>query len=402
MKKRILSALMAVTIASSFVAIPASATPNATEAQSQYRDLMKQVEEIQDKIEDLNLVIEPIAIKVESNKKQMNDINKQIETTRKDIESTKVEITEKEEVLGSRLREVYKSGGQTSYISLLFSSESFSDLLAKLDITNRLVKTDKKMVKELTDKQDKLNEKVDTLQKKSEEVKKISEETEKQLKELDVKMAEQNKLKADAKSKAAVYEKDVLAVEEREIVKGLVAVCYNNNASISELKNAKNQLKAMIQSQIKGPTVIAEVNAAINNADKLIKKKEAEENAPNRGDGGVVSGDVQAVINEAYKHLGKPYVWGATGPGSFDCSGFTSYVYKKATGIYIGRNTGAQIGSGKSVSRAELRPGDLVFTHPGHVGIYVGNGNMVHAPSTGDVVKVSSVYKFYAARRIIQ
>lgn len=393
---------MAVTIASSFIAMPASATPNATEAQSQYDELKKKVDEIQEKIEDLNLIIEPIAIKVENNKKQMSEINKQIETTRKDIEATKVEISEKEEVLGDRLREVYKSGGQTSYISLLFSAESFSDLISKLDITNRLVKTDKKMVNELSEKQDKLNEKVNTLQKKSEEIKKINEETEKQLKELDVKVAEQNQLIAEAKSKAAVFEKEVLAVEERQIVKGLVAVCYNTNASVSELKNARSQLKAMVQSQIKGPTVISEVNAAIKNADKLIEQKEAEESAPNRGDGGVVSGDVQAVINEAYKHLGKPYVWGATGPNSFDCSGFTSYVYKKATGIYIGRNTGAQIGAGRSVSRAELRPGDLVFTHPGHVGIYVGNGNMIHAPQTGDVVKVSSVYKFYAARRIIQ
>ncbi|WWU66625.1 C40 family peptidase [Clostridium baratii] len=107
------------------------------------------------------------------------------------------------------------------------------------------------------------------------------------------------------------------------------------------------------------------------------------------------------MLNEAYNHLGKPYVWGATGPNSFDCSGFTSYVYSKVTGRYIGRTTYDQIGAGRAVSRSELQPGDLVFPHAGHVGIYVGNGQIIHAPRTGDVVKVSPIWSFYAARRIL-
>ena len=99
--------------------------------------------------------------------------------------------------------------------------------------------------------------------------------------------------------------------------------------------------------------------------------------------------------------LGKPYVFGATGPSSFDCSGFTSYVYRKATGIDITRTTYSQIGVGRPVSRDQLQPGDLVFPHAGHVGIYVGNGNIIHAPRTGDVVKVSPIWSFYAARRVL-
>ena len=165
---------------------------------------------------------------------------------------------------------------------------------------------------------------------------------------------------------------------------------------------ARTALVEMKKNQLKSPTIIGEVKTAIDKADKLIKQKQREEEAEaNRGSGTTVTGEASAVIAEAYKHLGKAYVYGASGPSNFDCSGFTSYVYKKATGIYIGRDTGAQIGAGREVSQSQLQPGDLVFPHSGHVGIYIGNGKMIHSPQTGDVVKVAPVYKFWRARRIL-
>lgn len=108
-----------------------------------------------------------------------------------------------------------------------------------------------------------------------------------------------------------------------------------------------------------------------------------------------------SLISYAYKFLGTPYVWGGTTPSGFDCSGFTQYVFRQF-GYSIGRTTYDQIYAGKSVSRSEMKPGDLVFTHAGHVGIYLGNNQFIHAPQTGDVLKVSTVNKFYAARRILQ
>ena len=107
------------------------------------------------------------------------------------------------------------------------------------------------------------------------------------------------------------------------------------------------------------------------------------------------------VVNECIKHLKKRYVWGATGPDTFDCSGLTSYVYRTVFHIEIGRTTYDQINAGKEVAQKDLQPGDLVFPHAGHVAIYIGNGKMIHAPHTGDVVKVSNVYAFWRARRIL-
>lgn len=106
------------------------------------------------------------------------------------------------------------------------------------------------------------------------------------------------------------------------------------------------------------------------------------------------------IVEYAKTFLGVPYVWGGSSPSGFDCSGLTQYVYAHF-GISISRTTSTQINNGIAVSQANLQLGDLVFTSSGHVGIYVGNNQIIHAPDTGDVVKISTIWSFYAARRII-
>ncbi|MET9851701.1 C40 family peptidase, partial [Streptomyces sp. NPDC006450] len=94
----------------------------------------------------------------------------------------------------------------------------------------------------------------------------------------------------------------------------------------------------------------------------------------------------------AYGAIGKPYVWGATGPGSFDCSGLTQAAWR-AAGVSLPRTTYTQINAGQRVSRDRLAPGDLVFFYSGvtHVGMYVGNGQMVHAPRPGSTVRLAPI-----------
>jgi len=119
----------------------------------------------------------------------------------------------------------------------------------------------------------------------------------------------------------------------------------------------------------------------------------------------VASSDAaQVAIDTAMAQRGKPYVWAASGPGSFDCSGLTAFAYH-AAGIDLPHSSALQSTMGKAVGRADLQPGDLVFFYSpvSHVGIYIGNGQMVHAPTTGDVVKVASldsVGSFVGGRRI--
>jgi cell wall-associated NlpC family hydrolase len=100
----------------------------------------------------------------------------------------------------------------------------------------------------------------------------------------------------------------------------------------------------------------------------------------------------QVAVNTALAQQGKPYVWAAAGPSSFDCSGLVQYAYK-AAGISLPHSSGAQASMGTAVTRAQLQPGDLIafYSPVSHIGIYIGNGQMVHAPTSGDVVKVASI-----------
>jgi cell wall-associated NlpC family hydrolase len=104
------------------------------------------------------------------------------------------------------------------------------------------------------------------------------------------------------------------------------------------------------------------------------------------------SGSVQAAIDRALAQLGKPYLWAAGGPNAFDCSGLVQYAFA-AAGLDVPHSSRMQSSMGTPVSRGDARPGDLVafYSPVSHIGIYLGGGKMVHAPTSGDVVKISSV-----------
>lgn len=407
MRKRIISAALAATLVITS-AMPAFATPNqeVIENQKKYDELTQKIEDINDQIYALNGEIETLVQTIESNNTQMEQIKVEVENTQKEIETAKEEIAKTEEVLGKRVRELYKSGGQSSYIMLLFSAESFNDLISKIESTSRLVKIDKKIVKELEEKQDSLNDKITSLDEKNNELTKINEETQKSLSELEVKKDEQETLVAQVQAEQDEFEREFLSVSERTLVQAQYSVIENSSSSIGDLNSAISQLRSIRDGQLKSDIVKEEVNAKIEAAQAKISELQAAIDAanaaskPSRGDS-TVSATGNAVVDYAYKFLGTPYQWGGTTPSGFDCSGFTQYVFKNAAGVSLPRTTYDQINVGVAVSYNDLQPGDLVFPHTGHVGIYVGGGQMIHAPSTGDVVKVSSVYKFYTARRIL-
>ena len=127
---------------------------------------------------------------------------------------------------------------------------------------------------------------------------------------------------------------------------------------------------------------------------------EAGEKAP--------TGRIQALLQRAMGLLGTPYRWGGTSPDSgFDCSGLVNYVFRTALGIELPRVSREMASNGEKVERAALTAGDLVFfgrrgSRVDHVGIYVGNGQFVHAPRTGRDVTVSSLDTGYWANRFLQ
>lgn len=193
-----------------------------------------------------------------------------------------------------------------------------------------------------------------------------------------------------------------------------------DGAKALELKKLQAELDKLTAELKAQEKVAAEAEAAMKKNKKSIEKQLAERKAKLRGleaevaalyaaearrtsGGGSTSGGRKTfpaptraprseVVNIAKRYLGAPYKWAANGPNSFDCSGLTVFVYKQV-GVSLPRTSRSQINVGQRVSKAHLKPGDLVFfgSPIRHVGIYVGNNQYLHAPRTGDVVKISSL-----------
>ena len=416
MKKKVLSALLTATLLFS-IGMPAFATPNeeVIENQAKYDELTAKIDEITGQVYALDAEIEPLMETIENNKAEVEEIKIEVENTEKEIETTKADIEKSEEVLGKRIREFYKSGGQVNYLTLLFSAESFNDLISKIDSTTRIVNIDKELIAELEEKKANLNEKVTVLEERKAEVIKLTEESEAALDELNAKKAEQEIAIEQLNAEQEEFEKNYLSVSERKLVAHQQSVLETSNDK-NELQAAIDQLTSIRDNQIKSEIVKQEISDSIYygtiKLEEIIEAEEAAKAAaqqqissPNRGEitsGTASSASGNAIVSYAYNFIGTPYVYGATGPDTFDCSGFTSYVYANAAGINITRTTYSQMGVGTPVSYDELQPGDLEFTYGGdHVGIYVGGGQYIHAPQPGDSVKVGNITSFYCARRVL-
>ncbi len=420
MKNKVLASLLATVIVMG-TAIPSFATPTnqeLNETRQKYAEIENKINAIQDKIYDLDQKIEPLQLTVDKNNKQIKSLNDTIDNTTKDIEQTEKNIDTLDKALGQRVKALYDSGNlEFSYLSFIFEADSTSDFFSRMGAVGKIISKDKESIEEIVEKKNELNTQKESLESQKNEIDKLTKEIQASLDELDGKKKEQEVLVNQAKAEQEKFDSEYLAIMEREVVQSQFN-SISSNKSISELESIISQLRSVRDNQIKSPTVKGEINSKIESAKSIVSEKKAAEAAAARARAAASasrgssssssvsvpsanSGSVQSILNVAYSQLGKPYSYGATGTASYDCSGFTQYVFRNGAGVDISRTTYSQINVGTPVSRDQLQPGDLVFPHSGHVGIYVGNGQMIHAPQTGDVVKVAPVYKFYAARRVL-
>ncbi|MCH5138882.1 C40 family peptidase, partial [Clostridiaceae bacterium UIB06] len=188
------------------------------------------------------------------------------------------------------------------------------------------------------------------------------------------------------KKEEIVKQKDKLQEENKK----LVTLKADNEKKLAKLNEDKENQKKLID-QLKITALNDELKGKLASLNISVESLPSKDND---------------VISYSYKFLGTPYLWGGTTPSGFDCSGFMQYVYAHF-GVGIGRTTYDQIKDGKEISISQLQPGDLVFfgtsSDPHHVGMYVGNGMYVHAPHTGDIIKVSQLSDrsdYLTARRV--
>ena len=345
-------------------------------------------------IESLNTKIRQYDNKIIEAMDKVEKLNKEVENAETRVEETKVEIVELEESYNQSLEiskdriESIQLNGTLSYnfIDILLSSEGFSDFLNKTSAVITIIESDKQLMDNLTAKAEELNEKKASLDK-------------------DLASIEQKQAEAKAEQETIEKEKANILTELERAERALAEAQQEEAAEAArqaELERIR-ALAAAASGEETTQTTVTEVATNNNQTTSTTNLNKTE--TTTKPAVSVSSASAQSVISIAKQYLGVPYKWGGSSPSGFDCSGFTSYVYKKV-GISLPRTSSSQQNFGTKVSLSNVQPGDLVFQgKPAyHVGIYIGGGKYIHAPQTGDVVKIASFNpsKFSSATRVLK
>ena len=412
--KKIISILLAVgVVVSSFSSVTfADVEEDVINAQSKYEEYQKSVDKMTEEVVKFNSEIEKCLSTIEASESELSTINLQIENNELRIKGLEEQIKEREKIKDKRLREYQKNGGNINYATLIFQAEDFIDLLDKMYVTTKLIRMDREIADSINEDKEEINGILAQQELNKKTIKKLLVMLKDERAVLEEKKKEQEELLTELKEEQKKFSVEVLEVAEMALLKVQEDVIKDPGSSISSLRDAVSQLKAVKDNQLTMEGPKKKVDSLINEANERINYLEAERIAQEeafknqnqdywfeKGDGEVTGQDI---VNYAYNFLGRPYVWGAVGPDTFDCSGFTSYVYRHCAGIEITRTTYTQINVGVPVSYNNMQPGDLVFTYDNeHVGIYVGSGMYINATYPGSTIRVTPVTNFYAARRVL-
>jgi cell wall-associated NlpC family hydrolase len=296
---------------------------------------------------------------------KLNHVRADLKANHAQLRVAKQSLERAQTALSVRLVQVYTSDGQSDSLEVLLGASSLDDLVNRFNTANRISAQDSRVLTLVT--------------------------------------RFDNEVKArEARLKHAKAEADALVrqrASERASIEGQLAARRSLLSSIrGEIANLKaqeaarqaelrRQLAARIATQQQQAPAVA-LSSAASAADPVASSAPVGPAPPPTH---------SSVVQIAMRYLGVPYRWGGASPSGFDCSGLVMYVFAQV-GVSLPHSSYAQYGAGTPVSRDQLQPGDLVFFDGlGHVGIYVGGGSFIHAPHTGDVVKISPMTGWYAS-----
>ena len=335
-KRSLLSAILAVVLTVGLMIPFASAQADpATDAQSEADQALAQLNNLSDQLDAAQNDYQEAIEAQKAAEEKVAEAQAQIDET-----SEKVAALQKQ--LGDRAKEMYRSGG-TSIIDVLLGSSTFEEFATNMSLFNKLNENDAELVQETKDARTEL------------ENAKTEAETQAQL----------------AADKAAEAEQVMNSAQAAQ--SEAQAVYDNLSAEAQQLMEQREEAESAANAQA--------AQEAINNGTVNTGNSGG---TANNGKPQTVTGNV--VVDRAYAQLGKPYIWGASGPNGFDCSGLVGYCL---TGVYGNHwcSTGT-IQNWTPVTNPQ--PGDICI-RPGHTGVYIGGGQMIHASTTGDVVRIGGV-----------
>jgi peptidoglycan hydrolase CwlO-like protein len=309
------------------------------------KQIQSQRDELETKVSRMDNQIESIMLEINKNDANIAKTQKDIELTQIDIAKAEEEIQAEQALFESRVRSMYISGTATSNIEILLDSKSLDDLISRAENMKRIINYNISIINDYKAKKEALDQKKAKLAAAKENLLALKSENEAKLTDLNKEKADQNALIAQLKAQESKYGAQIRAAE--------AAALAASQAAIAKIRKSST-------------------GVAVSRGSAIYSSN--------------------AVIAYASNYLGVPYVWGGTTPSGFDCSGYVQYVFAHFR-INLPRVASDQQGVGTYVTRDQLKPGDLVFfgdpAH--HVGIYVGDGCMIHAPHTGDVVKIQKL-----------
>lgn len=305
---------------------------------------------------------------------RLEEIQADIAQNERHLEIAKKSFRRAQRHLAERLVALYTQGEQST-LEVILGSASLDELVDRLDSVERISEEDVRIVTEIREAR------------------------------VEMRLRERKLAKARAEQKQVVAERG----ERRQWIEGQLAERQELYSSIedqiAELEAEERERQRRLEEERRRQQEEAErIAAAAASAGVDVSAAVA---AP-EGIGTAPPGIWGGVVGIAMQYLGVPYVWGGASPSGFDCSGLVVYVFAQAGRPGLPHYTGSLWQMGVPVAYSQLAPGDLVFFYGlGHMGIYIGGGQMIHAPHTGDVVKISDMSpgshyysSFVGARRI--
>lgn len=306
----------------------------------------------------------------------------QLEETQKAIETNQAHLTQAEADLGiandrleQRVANIYRNG-RVSLLDALFGAESFGDFINRFDLLTLIGVKDGEVLGQVSSYREEVAQRKEQLASDQQKEEALLAEAKSATARVEQKLAERKRLLAGKETEVAQLERE----EEQRQRKIAEEAAKAAEAARSAAQRARQQSPAS-SSKSSGNS----------------GSSEPARNVPSSAVGG-------SVVDVALRYVGVPYVWAGESPSGFDCSGLVKYSFAQV-GVSLPHSSRALYGEGVAVARADLQPGDLVFfgSPIHHVGIYVGGGNMVHAPYTGANVRVNSISRsnYTGARRIM-
>lgn len=369
--------LITAVVTSSMIVTPVLAAPSVD-------DLKKEKAAKQSEVSSLQSQLTTLMGKVNTLESELIQTGEDITKAQGDLEVAQEKEKEQYAAMKKRIKYMYEAGNDSAFETLV-TSEDFTDLLSKAEYVQNVHSYDRKQLQEYVETKQQISNLKDSLEKDQKELESKQVEYEKQGDNLNnlitSKSAEvanlDSEIQAAAEAAAREAAKEAAEKAAREAERQQAAASNNNSASTSNRNNTTSSSTATSNRN----NTTSSSSSSSSSASATTKPSNSSSSTTTSG----TNANGGSIVSRAYSQLGKPYVWGACGPNSFDCSGFVSYCL---TGSYSRLGTTLTFMGWTRVSNPQ--PGDVVTTAT-HCGIYIGNGQMIHAPHTGDVVKVGPV-----------